>query len=683
MKKLFTFLALFMLAATVAWADEYDLTTYFATIVSITNELKVGDKIVITGGTNNNTGTDRRYVEAVMSTNMHSSGKYIQSANGAIHYFANTIDSLWAATPYGVEVFTLVPGKNGHLALRTRAGKYLSAVSSSANNMGWSDVIDDNSSVSIEFTADSAAIIKFQGDYTRNTIRYINQSSTTSYFSCFGSSSSGLPVYIYRETYFTATTLESIAMTGSPAKTSYTEDDTFDPTGLGITATYSNDSTAVADAGDIAWSANPTPLTTGTKTVAVTGTYGGRSVSKNFAVSVTAKARYTVTVVAPDNGTLTVQDGETTIASGTQVKDGTVLTVTATPATGYKFRNWQAVDASTHTFTVGTEYTVSGHDVTFKANFDEITALSSIAVAGSPVKTDYYIGEEFSTDGLTVTATHLDGSTDEGITEDVEWTVTPSPLAAGTTSVTVTAAYAGLTAQATYDVVVTKRPESYTATIVWSGNGATNDGSQIKTSDALMAITNEDAVTNLVESYDIASDGLIYQGRGDMGLKFGSASKIGAFTINFKDSIAIAHIALSASRFNAGTGKLTFVANDSTYQVELTNEDQNTLLDYDIDLDGALVKSLTVSTDASNRRAFLRSLTLTINNPVEPDPEPETATGDVNADGVVDVDDVNVLINIVLGNTSKDAVAGVPDLTDDGVIDIDDVNALINIILGK
>ncbi|MBR6249141.1 MAG: T9SS C-terminal target domain-containing protein [Muribaculaceae bacterium] len=54
--------------------------------------------------------------------------------------------------------------------------------------------------------------------------------------------------------------------------------------------------------------------------------------------------------------------------------------------------------------------------------------------------------------------------------------------------------------------------------------------------------------------------------------------------------------------------------------------------------------------------------------------------GDLNGDGVVDIEDLNLAINIMLGKQEKTNAA---DINDDGVVDIDDVNILINIMLGK
>ncbi len=62
-------------------------------------------------------------------------------------------------------------------------------------------------------------------------------------------------------------------------------------------------------------------------------------------------------------------------------------------------------------------------------------------------------------------------------------------------------------------------------------------------------------------------------------------------------------------------------------------------------------------------------------------PRPEGLKGDINGDGTVDVSDVNILINIILGNESASKYSNA-DVTGDGDIDVSDVNFLINKILG-
>ncbi len=59
----------------------------------------------------------------------------------------------------------------------------------------------------------------------------------------------------------------------------------------------------------------------------------------------------------------------------------------------------------------------------------------------------------------------------------------------------------------------------------------------------------------------------------------------------------------------------------------------------------------------------------------------EHITGDVDGNGHVDVDDMNILINIMLGNDTADKYDGRAYVTDDTNVDIDDLNAVINIML--
>ena len=59
----------------------------------------------------------------------------------------------------------------------------------------------------------------------------------------------------------------------------------------------------------------------------------------------------------------------------------------------------------------------------------------------------------------------------------------------------------------------------------------------------------------------------------------------------------------------------------------------------------------------------------------------EPLAGDINGDGIVDISDVNIVINLMLGKTMEQEYDG--DLTEDGNVDISDVNAVINLMLGK
>lgn len=91
-----------------------------------------------------------------------------------------------------------------------------------------------------------------------------------------------------------AKTLTSIAITGEPAQTEYTEGETFSAEGLTITATYDDASTAVVTA-DATWSFEPATLAVGTTSVTATATYNEKTASETYNVTVKEIPSYTYT----------------------------------------------------------------------------------------------------------------------------------------------------------------------------------------------------------------------------------------------------------------------------------------------------------------------------------------------------------------------------------------------------
>ena len=62
-------------------------------------------------------------------------------------------------------------------------------------------------------------------------------------------------------------------------------------------------------------------------------------------------------------------------------------------------------------------------------------------------------------------------------------------------------------------------------------------------------------------------------------------------------------------------------------------------------------------------------------------PNQEHIVGDLDGSGIVDIDDLNIVINIILGYTNAEQYGNSAFITDDDIVDIEDVNAIINIIL--
>lgn len=96
--------------------------------------------------------------------------------------------------------------------------------------------------------------------------------------------------------------LKSIAISGEATKTTYTEGEAFDPTGLVVTATYDDESTEVVT-GRVKWTFNPETLVLGTIEVNVTATYGEMTASKTVGVTVTEAPKVVDIDLTKDNTT--------------------------------------------------------------------------------------------------------------------------------------------------------------------------------------------------------------------------------------------------------------------------------------------------------------------------------------------------------------------------------------------
>lgn len=117
--------------------------------------------------------------------------------------------------------------------------------------------------------------------------------------------------------------LKSIAISGEATKTTYFEGETFDPTGLVVTATYEDESTEVVTS-RVEWTFNPETLILGTTEVNVTATYGEKTASKTVAVTVTE---------APKMVDIDLTKDQTTTATTDKLEWlGEIVTVTANKA---------------------------------------------------------------------------------------------------------------------------------------------------------------------------------------------------------------------------------------------------------------------------------------------------------------------------------------------------------------
>ena len=150
------------------------------TLVTDVNDLAAGDQVIIAAKNANyaiSTTQESKYRGQVAIT---------KNADNTLGTLSNT-----------VQIFTLKTGnKAGTFAFYTGSG-YLSAVSSSSNDLKTNATLSDNSSFKIEIaSATGIATVRAQGTYTRNLILH-NPSSTR--FSCYANiSSSTKEICLYK-----------------------------------------------------------------------------------------------------------------------------------------------------------------------------------------------------------------------------------------------------------------------------------------------------------------------------------------------------------------------------------------------------------------------------------------------------------------------------------------------------
>ena len=169
----------------------------------------------------------------------------------------------------------------------------------------------------------------------------------------------------------TFATLTGITVKTAPTKTTYCEGDYFDPTGLVITASFSN-STSL----DIPYAGNEakftfspttsTALTTGNSSVSIS--YGGQSTSQ----AITVNAHRTISLTG--SGTVT---GGTFTADETSACVGATITIEVSAADHYSFNSWTIEKAGGGTVTpvsatsASTTFIMPDANVTVTASFNE------------------------------------------------------------------------------------------------------------------------------------------------------------------------------------------------------------------------------------------------------------------------------------------------------------------------
>ena len=194
----------------------------------------------------------------------------------------------------------------------------------------------------------------------------------------------------------------SVSLKKKPSKLTYEVGDTFDPSGMALTATYTDNMTAEITEG---YTCTPTQLTTaGEQKIVVS--FGGKTTG--FYVTVKTVNLSSVTLkTKPTKQTYIV--GETFDSKGMVLKAN--------------YDNGKSVEVTsgftctpTKLSTVGQQkivVTYGGKSTGFYVTVNKVPEIASIAIKSKPTKQVYYAGESFASAGMKLTVSYDDGSKKE------------------------------------------------------------------------------------------------------------------------------------------------------------------------------------------------------------------------------------------------------------------------------
>ena len=247
--------------------------------------------------------------------------------------------------------------------------------------------------------------------------RYLCKNGTNYRF--YTSISSYLPFFIYKMPASSSTkTLSSISVSTAPNKTTYTAGEYFDPTGLVITRTYSDNSsdtyTYANHSSEFEFDPDLDEALT-TSDTSVTITYGDKTTTQSITVNPASKTLSSISVgTAPSK--ITYQEGE--------YFDPTGLVITRyysdNSSDTYSYANHASefsfdpdLDEELSTYDNSVTITYGGKTTTQSITVNAIpVTLESISVQTAPSKTSYEVGETFDPTGLVITRNYSNGTSD-------------------------------------------------------------------------------------------------------------------------------------------------------------------------------------------------------------------------------------------------------------------------------
>lgn len=479
-----------------AWGEEVTFKLH-------TGEVTDGYYIIVSNGVamNNQTSKNRLQYDDVTISN-----DIIQAESNARY--------VWYISSEGNGTYTIKNANNNYYVASTGTKNQATTRNTTIDDTGKWYITNNETTCSIENVHNKT-----------NSINYTIRRNDTYGFACYAASTGTGPI-LYKKTEAPTKTVTGLTISGTASNTAYYVGEAPSAEGLGVIATYNDESTKDVTS-SVSWSFEPATIQSNTNSVTATASYEGITASTTYNITVnsisnTEESAYTVAqacayidagkglseevyvkgiVSQVDNfndeyGSITywISDDGTTTSQQFQCYGGLNIDGTQfTSINDLKLGSVVVVKGLLKKY--NTTYEFDKNNVIVSNDESNARTIESITIDGEATKTYYNIGERLSVEGLTVTANYSNSSTVD-ITEGVEWTFNPETIAKNTTQVTATATYREVyTASKVIDITVDQTELVYGMTSVYGGNSGYATESKITINDIQWSIIGN---TNMV-----------------------------------------------------------------------------------------------------------------------------------------------------------------------------------------
>ncbi len=362
----------------------------------------------------------------IIATN--DSSKYFNGATkSGPHWNASALSASAPASATADGVITLMSTGTANkyylkLAGGTNSGKYVTATKAASKGSAIS------ASDSSGWTFSKSSTNYFELNYAGNNAKFCSYSNSD--FRSYASYNSGQQVTIYK---YSARSLSSISVSTAPTKTTYLVGETFDPTGLVISRTWSsgNPDTYAYAGHTTEFTFSPTTSTAlTTSNTSVTITYGGKSTTQ----AITVNAPKTPASVSSSGQTTTFEAGDTFAYGGTLTATYTDSTSGGVTPTSFKIGNADIDPTSAGTAIVPGTTALSSDDHNGKTVYvlyteNNTTVYTSYVITVnkiSKITLDPTVTSSFPYQGITLTVTDgtLTNGTDYRVYKNQTMTIT-------------------------------------------------------------------------------------------------------------------------------------------------------------------------------------------------------------------------------------------------------------------